>query len=836
MMDSLPSASIDDDHIGFMGPVLARAKKVLFPEDAASIVDEEDRNDSNEKSSSAEAATMVRKTKKTGKSRARRAGRLETGSSLAVVTSENNVYCDGKENKNNRSLTDRRSLSSSYTSKNNKRGGALRKMDSLAVASNEVVETKAGKRRSDGSRSILELHDNDSAGVESFESSEQQNYNARKPNVGRRSNGSTSVLEFEQSEENGANGNIHTNHQQQQQQIRRRGRTYHPVSSLVQSESIINNKTKSKRGSASSGGIISRSSTGTSSLMALPSSQNQKKKKKKSISSRAKKDATLNISSLTNDVGRLSLDNDAPLSPTFRSPLTIRHRSTGRSSVSIASPEGIIRFSTMSDSNVFQQQVSMEQCSPVPCLNPRKRQDKKKTPPKIIGLSSSQSPSEKCCTEPSKSATDEIGNDVDVDTISQELAIVTEAETYIGRRMARTFDNKVYHGTVTRFIKTHRLWKISYDDGDKEEMDFAELSYAMDLYDGKIKEPDVAESETTQNEKHKPGSAVIDIEQALSISKPTKVKRTYSKLPAKKIQVTNDTDELVLSKALDVKRERAAEPTRKSNRAAKLTDRLTVASWETKPKLCKKDCDTNMEPVKNSLPVTDNDNIVELEPKQSQQQVCNAAPNYDGIWTNDETTVLRDAIKNMNPTSMTYWDDVSCVVGTKTSDCCRQKWFSLVATPRVKRAVSKKESKPQLDINECITTSDKVNEIYEENEDDDLFDATPFRGEVSGNPDDANFDESKFTFGLSPCVLHQRIAKSEKNEISNVKNRRKGYNKYIENLRKDLNQKSQKIKAKKALPIVKEMKGTGDILESIRQNEENESYTDDEMDDIWGDV
>lgn len=832
-MDSLPSSSMDD--IGFMGPVLARAKKVLFPEDAASIVEEEDRNDSNNEKSftGAEAVTMVRKKKKTGKSRARRAGRLETGSSLAVITSENNNGdCDGKEN--NRSLTDRRSLSSSYTSKNNKRGGALRKMDSLVVASNEVVETKVGKRRSDGSRSILELHDNnDSAGVESFESSEQQNYNARRPNVGRRSN-SRSVLEFgQQPEENGANDNIHSNQQQRQQQIRRRGRTNHPVSSLVQSESITNNKTKSKRGSVSSGGIISRSSTGTSSLMALPSSQNQKKKKKKSTSSRAKKDTTLNISSLTNDVGRLSLDNDAPLSPTFRSPLTIRHRSTGRSSVSIASPESILRFSTMSDSNVFQQQVALEQCSPVPCLNPRKRQDKKKTPPKIIGLSSSQSPSEKCCTEPSKSATDEIGNDVDVDTISHELAIVTEAETYIGRRMARIFDNKVYHGTVTRFIKTHRLWKISYDDGDKEEMDFAELSYAMDLYDGKIKEPDVAESETTQNEKYKPGSAVIDIEQAISISKPTKVKRTYSKLPAKKIQVTNDTDELVLSKALDVKRERAAEPTRKSNRAAKLTDRLTVASWETKPKLCKKDCDTNMETVKKSLPVTDNDNIVELEPKQSQQQVCNAAPDYDGIWTTEEITVLRDAIKNMNPTSMTYWDDVSCVVGTKTSDCCRQKWFSLVATPRVKRAVSKKESKPQLDSNKCK----KVNEIYEENEDDDLFDATPFRGEASHNPDDINFDESKFTFGLSPCVLHQRIEKSEKNEISNVKNRRKGYNKYIENLRKDLNnQKSQNIMAKKALPIEKKMKGTSDILESIRQNVENASYTDDEMDDIWDDV
>ena len=173
--------------------------------------------------------------------------------------------------------------------------------------------------------------------------------------------------------------------------------------------------------------------------------------------------------------GRLSLDSEEKmcLSTTFRSPLSSRHRSMRPSGV-ITSPEGMLRFSTMTNTNMFPQHALME-CSPISSLNTRKRLDKKKTPPKIIGLSSSESPS---VLEPlpDKSSSEELVESTSLpefSTITEmnidakpsvgdaaQTAIITEAESYVGRRMARTFDNQVYHGTVTKFIKTHRLWKI----------------------------------------------------------------------------------------------------------------------------------------------------------------------------------------------------------------------------------------------------------------------------------------------------------------------------------------------------------------------------------------
>ena len=85
----------------------------------------------------------------------------------------------------------------------------------------------------------------------------------------------------------------------------------------------------------------------------------------------------------------------------------------------------------------------------------------------------------------------------------------------------------------------------------------------------------------------------------------------------------------------------------------------------------------------------------------------------------------------MNPTSTTYWEDVSSAVGTKSAYDCRQKWFSLVATPRVKRATSKKESKSQLNAIDCkLTGKDSSDVESDDDDDDDLFDATPFRREL----------------------------------------------------------------------------------------------------------
>jgi len=905
-------APVDDD-IGFMGPILGRAKKVLFPDDYPV---EEQRGDAQKSATTA----VVNKKKKT-KPRARRAGRLGSagGSSLANVTIGDSSGSDGKENN--------RSQSSLNVSKNKKRGSAHRKMDSLAVAStiqmeevksNESKEqnqqqqppqrkSSTGGRRSDGNRSILEAQES-SLLVSSAEPQQQKKGNI-KSTSGRRSNGiqtcsllMSSEPEQQQNRERrksrvrfqsesalllDKNDEKKHNNANQQQQNRRRGRSNHPMSSLVQYENgtDITIKSNSKRGS-STGGISSRSSAGASSLMALPSSTQKKSKspqrqqKKKSARSKSKEEASLNVSSLTNEVGRLSLDNEQqlPLSPTFRSPLILRQRSS-RLSGEIASPEGILRFSSISNiSNVFQQQHVAMECSPLPSLNPRKRVDKKKTPPKIIGLTSSQSPSElpalpdqnqKSPQElvespplPEPATTTEMDIDSKPTADAVQAAILTEAESYIDRRIARTFDKQVYHGTVAGFIKTHRLWKISYDDGDKEEMDFEELSYAMDLYEGKIKETERADTGQDEDDHHKPGSAVIEIETAPPIEKPSKPKRTYSKLPKKQLQTTNGSEEEVSNEGVTVPTKDGAEPTRRSTRAAKPTDRLTVASWKRKSS-SKKNVDHTAEEADNTSPDSPpaSNNVInkeDNEPEHSQSPVVETDPiKQDGVWSNDEVAALRGAIKEMNPTSATYWEDVSSAVGSKSPYDCRQKWFSLVATPRVKRATSKKESKSHLNAIDCkLTGKDSSAVGSDDDDDDDLFDATPFRGVSVENQDDIDskgtiFDQSKFSFGMSPCVLQQRIEKSGQNEVSNVKNRRKGYNTYIENLRKDLNRKGQKTKPNKPIQMNKKLVSdsrvfvnesdkngvSGQLLPdgTVQINEQEISIDEEEMDDMWAD-
>lgn len=898
-----------EDDIGFMGPILGRAKKVLFPDDYPAPEEQRDAKKSDD-------STAVVNKKKKSKSRARRAGRLESngGSSLANVSLGNN-YSDSGGKENNTS-----EASSLNVSKNKKRGSAHRKMDSLAAAStvqNEAAKSNdskeqqqqipsrktstGGGRRSDGSTSILEMQQSSllvnfseppeqqkstggrrSDGIQTCslllssdpeQQQQQRNDRHRRKSRVRFQNESSSVLLLEKSDE------VKDNNTNEQQQSRRRGRSNHPMSSLVQSEDISSAGTivsKSKRGS-SSGGISSRSSVGGSSLMALPSSTQkkskspQRQKKNKSARSRAKGESSLNVSSLTNEVGRLSLDNETKLSisPTFRSPLTMRQRTRGASG-DIISPEGILRFSTVSNSNVFQQQhVSME-CSPVPGLNPRKRLDKKKTPPKIIGLTLQQTPSKSQAipdqnqTSPQEfvESTSELetamATDMEVDSKptakDRQAAILAEAQSYIGRRIARTFDNQVYHGTVARFLKTHRLWKISYDDGDKEEMDFEELSYAMDLYDGKIIETE--HGETSQNEEdHKPGSAVIEIETVHSVAKATKTKRTCSKLPKKQLRKTKGGKE-GLSNELSATEptKEAVEPTRRSTRAAKPTDRLTVASWNRKSSSRKNAGDTAEETdddVLESPPASEGGN----KPEQSEPQVVDPNPiKQDGEWSNDDIASLRSAIKEMNPTSATYWEDVSSAVGTKSAYDCRQKWFSLVATPRVKRANSKKESKSELNAIDCKLAGNESSDD-ESDDDDDLFDATPFRGGSVENQEENGgkrsiFDKSKFSFGMSPCVLQQRIEKSGQNEVSNVKNRRKGYNTYIENLRRDLNRKGQKPKSNKPVQLNKKLatdsrifvdesehgRVTGQLLPdgTVQINLQDESQ-DEEEDDMWAD-
>lgn len=68
-------------------------------------------------------------------------------------------------------------------------------------------------------------------------------------------------------------------------------------------------------------------------------------------------------------------------------------------------------------------------------------------------------------------------------TTNRSGADLEKDRSYIGRRVSKKFDGEVYHGKVTKFVQKHRLWGIKYDDGDAEEMDWRDLSNAMDLHD-----------------------------------------------------------------------------------------------------------------------------------------------------------------------------------------------------------------------------------------------------------------------------------------------------------------------------------------------------------------
>ena len=51
----------------------------------------------------------------------------------------------------------------------------------------------------------------------------------------------------------------------------------------------------------------------------------------------------------------------------------------------------------------------------------------------------------------------------------------------VGKRVAKDFGGDVYGGTVKKFAPKGRLWAITYDDGDKEEMNAKELAAALKL-------------------------------------------------------------------------------------------------------------------------------------------------------------------------------------------------------------------------------------------------------------------------------------------------------------------------------------------------------------------
>jgi hypothetical protein len=112
----------------------------------------------------------------------------------------------------------------------------------------------------------------------------------------------------------------------------------------------------------------------------------------------------------------------------------------------------------------------------------------------------------------------------------QELFV--KGHVNLGKKVAKFFDKVLHVGLVTEVIPRRRdfYYKVTYDDGDQEDMDEAELLYAMELRkkkeDGKVLSPE-AEEDLELSGLSEEGS-VYDSEEDKKALKEAKRKRQCS--------------------------------------------------------------------------------------------------------------------------------------------------------------------------------------------------------------------------------------------------------------------------------------------------------------------
>lgn len=217
-----------------------------------------------------------------------------------------------------------------------------------------------------------------------------------------------------------------------------------------------------------------------------------------------------------------------------------------------------------------------------------------------------------------------------------------------------------------------------------------------------------------------------------------------------------------------------------------------------------------------------------------------SADNSGGCeWSNDELNALRNAQKEINPTSISYWQEVAIKVKTKSSLDCQNKWQ---ATPKVRKTVKKKKATKDAVFDASISDSDE--------EEDDLFNSSPYRKAYLEDKDNMITINSRSLWnssGLSPCIKQKTNLNSLLEEQSALKPRRKGYNTYVENLRKDINRVEKKKKAQRSSPLANErahihadlLIGESHMLGNLRSDGTvklflREECSDlDESDDLW---
>lgn len=894
-----PAAEEDDDTIGFMGGVLNRARKVLFADDMGEI------NNNNITKQQQQQPTDGKK-----KSRARSRARLlaSSNSSLVNITSsksnnnakekkgvvkpridkENNKNKSMLPSKNNKSFTKRytnltmdslasstaaafpnnqQSMSLSIGNKgliavNHRRNSREQLSNGGSLAANSSMNSNQNKKQQP--RQLAKVKRESNQRLEKLESSDKDELNVTTYSLADIDNSFTTTTSTK--------GMIDIHKRKNNNRRKGGSRCNHPVSSMVQESSVDKKEaTKSSKGKPTSTG-------GISSLMALPASTQKTQKSsssgrvatKKAGQTKKKKQEKLTKTSLLNDVSSLTncveslmieeekQPNQQQQNSKCSTPLTIRHRSM---SGGITSPPINHRYTSISTNNssLFPDRTPRPEINP----NMKKKCDSKPTPDnfKDAALSTAK-PMVVASPAPTLSTTEM--------AISPIVSGGNEEETAF-QAADTSFTSTVASPRILTTTPSFISSPTNEGDGsavlcDAKSNLFSNVSKAQGIKT-RAKKSGVTTEQTANSPVR--GSCVMEVELPTArkegkavVSRSRNMKKinlrtVVNKKENKPIAESGKAKELVIQPLVTTKEEEIAEPTRRSTRQSKPTDRLTVASWKNKKK--KKNGERivtfdSVERADESIDEDDGNDEEQVEspnletikvvkeqkvkttkfktennsiPKQAKQAKAPLNPTTgDGEWTNDEISMLRDAQKNVNPTSTLYWQEVAVQVGTKSSSECQSKWQAMVATPKIVRRATKKKDTHTL--NTSVSYDDENDNDDNDDEEDDLFNSSPYRqAEVE---EDDIFASKAFstsfgsTTGLSPCIKEGTTSIHQGEKPSALKFRRKGYNTYIDNLRKDINRVEKKKKKNKSHKANKTSIALNDTVHNdIRVGENNMS-------------
>jgi len=191
--------------------------------------------------------------------------------------------------------------------------------------------------------------------------------------------------------------------------------------------------------------------------------------------------------------------------------------------------------------------------------------------------------------------------------------------------------------------------------------------------------------------------------------------------------------------------------------------------------------------------------VARKEPFRNRQNVLDPDSVSEDGWSNLQLSQLKEAHVATDPTSVTFWNDVAARVNDKLPIECRDKWFSLVATPRPRGAAKSKHT--------SITKQPEFDDDVVMDE-DDLFNATPMR--ASGLLDDQHHEKDQYLY-LGSAIRYRANEMPATNQEDDLysgykpilaNQRRVGYKSYINALKRDISRPTKKGKKKAAgLPL-----------------------------------